>query len=61
MKPGVVRLRFKIGILRNALEIFADIIYYEGMKERSAINVDQFHDTIRKKHMLCHEHGPPLL
>jgi len=51
----------KTGIFDKALEILEEITYFNSMKETSAINVDQFHDILRKKHMLCYEHGPPLL
>jgi len=48
------------GIRLLALEIYINSIYHTIMNETFAINIDQFHDSLRKKHLLCHEHSPPL-
>jgi len=44
----------------EALEILKNTSYHQFMKETTAINIDQYHDAIRKKLMLCHEHSPPM-
>ncbi len=50
----------KTGIFCKALEILSHTNYYQVVKERVTINVDQYHDMLRKKHMLCQEHSPPM-
>lgn len=54
------RRQLKNGVLLQGLEILKNIFYYQFMKETTVINIDQYHDVIRNKHMLCHEHSPPM-